>query len=222
MSSSFPVPLVLQKNTPPARSAQAGAVDPGGIIVDGVTLTVTNQGVASAVPPPPIFAQIAKVTVPADTNQLAIAAIPNTFSNLMLMILFPQRAANGNAPITMQFNGDTAAHYAWQSIIGDNNNAPTSAASGFTDTSIQIGAVSGSENGTSGIATVTLTIVNYRSTTTGKGITGTNYSTGNLGSGRTTTIAGQFLSLAAIASIQVNASGNNIKAGAVATLYGML
>ena len=218
MSTSFPVPQVLRKNTPPAHNAQEGAVDPGGIIADGVTLTVTTAGVASAALPG--LVQLARVQVGADSSQVSIPGIPATFTNLQLLALFPQRAANGNSPITLQFNGDTAAHYAWQSIVGDNNNPPTSSASGFTDTSIFLGDVSGNENGTSGTANVTLSILNYRNVTTGKGVSGQNYSTGNLGSGRTTTIAGQFLSLAAITSIQINATGGglNIKAGSVLTL----
>jgi hypothetical protein len=57
VSSSFPVPRVAGKNTPRARNASAGAVDPGGVIADGSTVTVDGAGVLSAIgsvaPPEP-------------------------------------------------------------------------------------------------------------------------------------------------------------------------
>jgi hypothetical protein len=112
-------------------------------------------------PLPSTMTPIATTTLSSAANTTTFSNIPNTYTDLMLVI----NSANGSNDIDiyMQVNGDTASNYSWTALVGNGSTASSSRAS--SQSYARIGNMSGSNAGSN---TTLVHFLNYSNTNTFK------------------------------------------------------
>jgi hypothetical protein len=162
------------------------------------------------------YSQIATQTLGSATASVTFSSIPQTYTNLRLVISARSAASTFTAP-AFQFNSDTATNYSWTGMFGDGGSAVSYRESNVTLISGEQIPRSGDAANMFGI--ITLDVFNYINTTTFKTVLVTNR---NLGTGGIA-YAGVGLwraTPAAINTITV-VSGQNMAIGSTFTLYGI-
>ena len=163
------------------------------------------------------YEPIATYTVPSDTASYTFNSIPQTYTDLVLIINMQSTYTgdSGNGA-RLQFNGDTGSNYSDTNLRGNGSSASSYRQSNLTY--IQIGLLPSSGGGTpAGTLGVGIAqIMNYANTTTYKTVLGrTNNSFAFIEAS-----AGLWRNTAAITSVTYFGDGN-IKAGSTFTLYGI-
>lgn len=159
------------------------------------------------------YSQIATQTLGSTASSVTFSSIPQTYTNLVVVMAVIPAATVGYAP-WFQFNGDTATNYSFTWLQGDGSSATsgrqTSQTKGFTGWSI----------GLTGASNSIANIQNYSNTTTNKTyIDRINETTGSYpGAGAT---VGLWRNTAAINSIKIGNDGGGFASGSTFTLYGI-
>ena len=207
---------------PKASSSVFGVVE-----VDGTTITAA-AGVISAVGGSGgALTQIAQqVFLSNGTVSINFAAIPQTFSNLILVVSGRTGSANDGDLVNVQINGDTASHYQYSQISADELLAFFSGTGNGGFTAIApIGAITGSSSTAGYSGTIVATFGGYAGTAFFKSAV---CQSSDHVSGRPfiRSTAWAWASTAAITSMQIGnaSSGNSFTgvAGTTITLYGQL
>jgi hypothetical protein len=195
-------------SVPTATTGAKGLVEP-----DGTTITISS-GVISAVGSGALT-RIAQQILGSAAASVTFSSIPATYTDLLVVCM---ALDGGTAEATIQFNGDTAAHYSDQmSLI---NNTFNSASNNFGLTGLPAGLFPGTGAGP-GLSRIH--IFSYAKTTFQKGLlleTGGVFGNSN-GSAQWTQSTGLWASTAAINSLTITAGNGNFQVGSVFTVYGI-
>jgi len=153
------------------------------------------------------YEPIATTTLSVDTASYTFTSIPNTYTDLILII---NAGVTTQGPINAQINSDTTSTYSYTRLYG-NGTSPTSDRFS-SQPSLDLGYFSNDLNNNS-----ITQFLNYSNTTTYKSIIN-RWST----AGFAASAVGLWRSTTAINSIKLfNASPYNLKAGSTFTLYGI-
>jgi hypothetical protein len=161
---------------------------------------------------PRTYEPIATQTVGTAVATVSFTSIPQTYTDLVLII----NGANttGNQDATIQFNSDTAANYSNTTLRG--NGTTASGARSSSATFIYLDSQSGLTT-TSGGYTNICNIMNYANTTTYK----TLIARGNNAATGVDLIAGLWRSTSAITQFIVTCTTSTFVSGSTFTLYGI-
>ncbi len=165
---------------------------------------------------------IAESILSADAADVTFSAIPQTFSHLMIVLNGRGTSATSVVGVAMQFNGDTAANYDSQTIVGANTTLTGAALQAQTSTRIGIIPDSSATRSTQAGMCKAL-IPAYAGATYEKQWAAESaqmYST-TAGTRYAYSISGGWRSASPITSIRVFPEANNFKAGTVVSLYGI-
>jgi hypothetical protein len=149
---------------------------------------------------------IASTTVASPQFGVTFSAIPQTFKNLKIVGAFQDNGSTSN--LTVQFNGDTAAHYSYSYIF---NAAPTA-------TAAQVGAQTSSIVAIGLVGSLVLDIPSY--VANALGVTYFSSQSSNSGSSVMATCAGSWSNTGITSITVVDSSGAQFAAGTTFTLYG--
>jgi hypothetical protein len=160
---------------------------------------------------PSTYSQIATTTLGSATSTVTLSSIPQTYTNLVLIVGSLTLSSNGNG-LVVRYNGDTASNYSYTDMGGTGSSAFSRRISNSTSAQIGWGQI-GSQGA---VSTIVTNFPQYSNTTTFKtSIARWNDSSAEVGS----TVA-LWRSTAAINSITV-ISGANLAVGTTLTLYGI-
>lgn len=160
---------------------------------------------------PSTYSQISTTTLGSATSSVTLSSIPQTYTNLVLIVGSLTLSSNGNG-LVVRYNGDTATNYSYTDLGGTGSSAFSRRVSNATAAQIGWGQV-GSQGA---ISTIIVNFPQYSNTTTFKtSIARWNDSSAEVGS----TVA-LWRNTAAINSITV-ISGANLAVGTTLTLYGI-
>ena len=150
---------------------------------------------------------IASITLGAATASVTFSAIPQTYTDLVIVMFSDQTASSISR---MEFNNDTATNYSATFIAGDISNTATSnRASNANSTAITY--TSANEQ----ISIIHL--MNYSNTTTNK----TNLSKRNDALGNVILNVGLWRSTAAITSVKLSSTSSTFTSNSTFNLYGI-
>ena len=156
---------------------------------------------------------IATTTLGSAAANITFSSIPNTYTDLRLVIV---GTASANALVTIQFNNDTGNNYSETYLFGSGSSVSTgqvTSANNIYDYSVF--------TNDSNVAMVTINIFSYAGSTN-KTVLLAGSGDKN-GSGRTSREVGLWRSTSAITSVKLfGYSGANFNTGTTATLYGIL
>ena len=150
--------------------------------------------------------------------------IPQTYRDLQVKVTARGTVSATEAELQLQFNGDTAAHYNYETLFGFGTGSITPfMAQGVAATAAQGGGIAGATAPANAVGNSVLTIGNYATTTFNKTFVGVVGDTkANSGSNLITgTAYGEWLSTAAITQITFTLSSGNFVDGSVITVYGI-
>lgn len=167
---------------------------------------------------PATYDPIATTTLGSETTSIVFSSIPNTFTDLRLVMVGIKPSATNSAP-RVQFNTDTggSTNYSYTQIQGEGTAASSTRASNDSGIPLIIFDALVSTSPKLG----TLDIFSYAGSTN-KTCLNIEASDRN-GSGRIVTAVGLWRNTAAITTITINdGSGRNFGVGTTATLYGIL
>jgi hypothetical protein len=188
-------------------------------LTPGQYVSATTAGKLQSASPPGLVL-IQKQTLVGTVASVTFSAIPQTYTNLVLVVSAQSNAASDTA-LQIQYNGDTAAHYTTSQQTIASGTASSSAAGGVT--SGKIGLISNTTgNGNNMAGTSTATIYNYTATFN---INATAQAALFLSSGAATQFAGQvnWQGSAAVTSITlIGGAAESFLTGSVFSLYGQL
>jgi len=155
------------------------------------------------------YTPIATTTVSSATTTITFSSIPNTYTDLVLVV----GTANGTGDdsFLLRMNADSGTNYSNTTLDGSGTSATSRRRTGLTYLVLQ-------ENGGSNNAILKTNILNYANTSTFK----TTVGTGTQGSGGLSAHAGLWRSTSAINSVTLFiASSLTFATGTVATIYGI-
>ena len=161
-------------------------------------------------PLPSTMTPIATQTLTAAAASITFSSIPQTYTDLVVIMIFGQTAGDD---VFLRFNGDTGANYSSTRIAGDGSITSSSRTSSVTG--IQPRTPNNPNNTV--VSTWIENINNYSNSTTYKTTLG-RYS---YPSGFTTAHTGMWRSTAAITSLTLLCNASTWVAGTTATLYGI-
>jgi hypothetical protein len=150
---------------------------------------------------------IASITLGAASSSVTFSAIPQTYTDLVVVIFSDQTASS---PSYVQFNGDTATNYSSTNITGDGATVTTGRVS-TSATGIAIATTSANDQ----ISIVN--IMNYANTTTNK----TSLIRRNDAAAQISLVAGLWRSTAAITSIRLFSNSSTFTSNSTFNLYGI-
>lgn len=163
---------------------------------------------------PRTYVPIATTTLTSVTQNLSFASIPQTYTDLVLVLSL--RASTTASDAYFRYNNDSATNYSDTVLRGNG-----STASSVRDTSapgIDIGVTAVSTDVSSFQTPTIINIMNYANTTTFKtALIRTSNSTAMVSA-----IVGLWRSTAAISTINIVHRGTGWDVGSTATLYGIL
>mgnify|MGYP006279408047 CR=1 FL=1 len=159
------------------------------------------------------YTPIASVTLAADVASINISGIPQTYTDLVVVVTGYQTGGADNS-LGLWFNGDTGSNYSWTRILGSGSSAISGR--GTNTVEMDLGMIGG--YGTRAISNSIFHIMNYSNTTTYK----TALGRGNMADGYLGAAVGLWRNTSAVTSINIGTSGgNNMKSGATVNLYGI-
>lgn len=162
---------------------------------------------------PKTYEPIASTTLSAGTATIDFTSIPQTYTDLVLVI-WPILSGSG-ATAYMRFNSDAGSNYSHTALTGNGTSASSSRGSNLTD-GIGIGGLSTGYGTTNNV--ILTHIMNYSNTTTNKTVI-SRWS--NAGTG-VDLVAGLWRSTAAITSFTIrNNGGHTYSSGSTFVLYGI-
>ena len=153
------------------------------------------------------YSQIATQTLGSSAASVTFSSIPQTYTNLVLIISGTNSAGGEN--LLMQFNGDTGSNYSRTQLAGNGTSAVSFRASNVTEA--RVGQVQTTPS------TCINNIINYSNTTTFKSLISRDN-----GSALTQVTVNLWRSTSAINSILIyQSSSANFLAGSTFSLYGI-
>ena len=164
------------------------------------------------------YEPIATTTLGSAASSITFSSIPSTYTDLRVIITFT--STTGGYVLGMRFNSDTASNYSVTQLYGTGSSALSASTTG--DTRIRLGDWNNLGSSTTIPAFVDVSVFSY---------TGSTYKTvlaqsseDRNGSGTVTSGVGLWRSTSAINTINlyVSGTGNTLKTGTTATLYGIL
>lgn len=154
------------------------------------------------------YVPIQAVTLTVDTATVTFSGVPQTFTDLILVI---NGFLSADDNVYLQFNSDTGSNYSSTFLFG--SGSATSSGRTSNQTTMQLGGIYTTANGNA-----IYSIQNYSNTTTNKTVLAR---AGHASSG-TQIRSGLWRSTSAISTILVGGlSGINLKSGTTLTLYGI-
>lgn len=167
------------------------------------------------------YTKIAESVLTGTAANVTFSSIPVSFRTLELRIQARSDTAATATPLTMRFNGDTAANYDAQSIFGQTTS--TGAAESVAATGMSLLEIAAASAPANHAGALTLFIPNYNGTTFIKTCDGTSTSSIGTGAGTLITrkLSGRWRSTAAITSIALLPAAGNFVAGSSFVLYGL-
>jgi hypothetical protein len=149
---------------------------------------------------------IASITLGAATASVTFSAIPQTYTDLVIVMFSDQTASSAS---NVQFNGDTATNYSLTNLSGDGSTATSTRASSASTPSI-------SASSANDQITI-MNIMNYSNTTTYKtSIIRTNDASSSVG-----VRVILWRSTAAITSIRLASTSSTFTSNSTFNLYGI-
>lgn len=160
------------------------------------------------------------VTLGADAALLTIPAIPGGYNDLVLFAQLRGTMAAAGANCHIQFNGDVAANYEHQYLLGGNVSFSSAAAN---NTYGLIGTMPAANALAASMGMLKAEIIGYALADRNKELLSESHWRGAIATDQSRLKAGvQWLSLAPITQIDLFAQSLNIKVGSTAWLYGRL
>lgn len=164
--------------------------------------------------------KLAENVLASAVGTVTFSGISGSYRNLILRIT-AAASVNTNPALTLQFNGDTAAHYDWTFAYTEGNGAG-SGSDGFAATSMSWGSPIPSNSISNQPGIVSILITNYAATVFNKVVLGQwmredSSVTSGIFVG---TITGTWKSTAAITSIVLALASGNFVVGSTFSLYG--
>lgn len=164
---------------------------------------------------PTTYEPIATNTLGSATSQVTFSSIPNTYTDLVLVIN-ARGTSTGNAISVYFVTNVTGSNYSSVWIVGDGSSVTSSRYTGLGQG--YLGYISGASTSSNSRGTVIAQFMNYSNTTTFK----TVISRGNVAESEVDAYASLIRSTSALTSITVGeGGGNNFVAGSTFTLYGI-
>lgn len=160
---------------------------------------------------PKTYEPIATTTLGSAAADITFSSIPNTYTDLVLVISTGSNTAT-NRTLYGQFNADTGSNYSATLLNGDGSAAASSRASNSTFMYLAAALGTGSSLGVT-----IMHFMNYSNTTTNK----TMLSRDNNAGFEVRAYVNLWRSTAAINSIKLYLNADSLRAGTVATLYGI-
>ena len=160
---------------------------------------------------PATYEPIATTTLGSAASTITFSAIPNTFTDLRL-VLVGLTDASGNREIGIRFNGDSATNYSITSLIG--NGSTVSSTRQTSQSKIFAGEVVSTRE-----ALCEIDIFSYNGSTN-KTVLAKSSEDRN-GSGNVRNTVGLYRSTSAITSVTLILDSDNYAIGYTATLYGI-
>ena len=154
---------------------------------------------------------IASVTLSAAASSVILSDIPQTYTDLVLIVYTPSNSTNDD--MYLQYNSDTGSNYSNTTLRG--NGTTASSTRGSNTTGARFSDLSSPTTSTSNTAIIH--IMNYANTTTYK----TNISRSNNASTGVDSMATLWRNTAAITSVKVYPASGNMASGSTFTLYGI-
>jgi hypothetical protein len=150
---------------------------------------------------------IASITLGAASSSVTFSAIPQTYTDLVIVAFTDQTASS---PSYVQFNGDTGTNYSSTNLTGDGATA-TSGRVSTSATGIAFATTSANDQ------ISVLNIMNYSNTTTNK----TLLLRRNDAAAQTSLVVGLWRSTAAITSIRLFSNSSTFTSNSTFNLYGI-
>lgn len=150
---------------------------------------------------------------------VTFSSIGSTYTDLVLiMSVRSDRVTNGSSSIRLEFNGDTASNYSSIYMYG-NGATPTSGQATSTTPMPQIGEAPGGATLTTTQGLAKVSLFSYAGSTNKTVLS--EWAADRNGAGLVGRTVGLWRSTAAITSIKITISGQNIEIGSSFTLYGI-
>jgi len=166
-------------------------------------------------PLPSTMTPIATNTLAADTATVTFSSIPQSYTDLMIVIQGRGSYADTSINTYYQFNGDTSSNYSVTRLQG---NGSTAVSNRGTSQSVGYITYVPANNATAGeLSANTINIMNYSNATTYK----TSISRSAVPGSYAASFVGLWRSTAAITSIVLGCDAGNWKSGSSFILYGI-
>lgn len=162
---------------------------------------------------------ISTTTVSTPVASITLSSLPQTYTDLLIVVSPRSDSASTALNLLMQFNGDTGANYAYKYLRG--SGATVGVGGGTGQTSILANSVvPGSTATANTFGNITYTIPNYAGSLS-KMVLNNGVSENNAATSYQTLNGGAWTSTAAITSIAFTTTGNFV-ANTVVSVYGVL
>ena len=174
-----------------------------------ITLSASSSGALT---------QIAK-TVVAVAGTVTFSSIPNTYENLVIVLMGASASAGGNDTLVVQFNGDTAGNYDYVQM--NDNGTAVGQQTGVSQGSLWVGVLPAAARTTNFVGMARILIPSYARTVFHKCARSESWFMQTAGNQTLYEFGGIWHSTAAITSIAVKTGGaGGLDVGTVVTLYG--
>ncbi len=154
------------------------------------------------------YSQIATTTLGSAASTITFSSIPQTYTNLMLVIA---GAASAQIDLNFRFNGDTASNYSRTYMVGSSSSASSGRDSNVT--SLAVGSLNTS------MSNCIVHFPQYSNTTTFKTVL--ERANQPQSAGPVNAIVGLWRSTAAITSMTLTTSTGTVSTNSMFTLYGI-
>lgn len=161
------------------------------------------------------YTPIASITLGANATTVTFSSIPQTYTDLILIVSSQGTRATYGGDLTVKINSDSSSNYSITSLTGNGSTATSTRASNQSSLSL------GGDIGPASTSTYTPTIIhffNYSNATTYKTILSRHNNAGQ----RVALICGLWRSTSAITQINLTANGYDYVSGSTFNLYGIL
>ena len=161
---------------------------------------------------------IQTITLTSAASSIEFTSIPQTFTDLVVLVSSRVSVIGVSAGIYINFNGDfTAGNYARRLLLGDGSSTPTSITGNSV---IHIGNTSGNTSTANTFGNSSVYIPNYTASTA-KSVSADGVGENNATTANQVIAASSWTGTAAISSIVIYSDGGNLTAGSTASLYGI-
>jgi hypothetical protein len=199
----------------------SGTYVTGDIVVDGgfgTTWVCTSGGSPGSWSANPT--QISTQTLGSNAASVTFSSIP-AFNHISVVWKARSSAAVLAEQLYLRFNGDSAAHYFWEKVEG-NNATLTSGSSGGAVAFVQMGTITGASGTANCFGSGNFTVAYFNDTTNFSSVQGTActlVSSSNLYNG---TYSGLYNQATSITSLTLFAATGNLVTGSRFSLYGWM